>query len=70
MPKQVTSWYPGSIKPVRAGVYERIFSNDGSVFLSYWDGLTWCREADHQPSLYQQIKWRGRTYPYPGYKEK
>lgn len=72
MSRQVTKWYPGSIKPIRIGMYERrqLHGQYTYIFLSYWNGKKWCRKWDHQASLYQSLRWRGRASPHPDYKEK
>jgi hypothetical protein len=61
-----TPWYPGDVKPVRVGVYERK-SHTGTF--SYWDGKRWgmgahfARQAanDRDPSAFQREPWRGLT---------
>ena len=65
---KLTPWYPGHVKPVRVGVYERKYRNinDNSVY-SRWNGEKWfCgsfhvhfAEEDMEPSSYQSLPWRG-----------
>lgn len=50
-----TPWFPGTVRPVRPGVYERRgvwvsqFGGENTAANGYamWDGLRWCRS---QPS--------------------
>ena len=69
---KTTPWFPGDVKPVRVGVYQR--SGHGLHPFSYWDGLHWCRSTTspkdaeafgrrHVQSIFQTIKWRGLTEP-------
>jgi hypothetical protein len=62
-----TDWFPGNIKPVRIGVYEKQIYNERSVF-SYWDGAYWfvysysvLAALQHRgcKSVFQNSKWRG-----------
>ena len=62
-----TAWYPGHIKPVRPGVYERWDDNE----YSRWNGVHWfglqptvedaARETWIEPGEYQNDCWRGLT---------
>ena len=67
-----TPWYPGSVKPVRVGLYERevwgAYRNDFFVNLSYWNGEFWGGWSNSKryairnkslPSIVQDAKWRG-----------
>lgn len=63
---KVTPWYPGDVKPVRVGVYERDHVHD--VRYSYWNGHYWggwakkrthARNNKDAPSALQSIPWRG-----------
>lgn len=36
---KLTPWFPASVKPVRAGVYE--VRMDGPPWYRYWDGVHW-----------------------------
>ena len=63
---KTTAWYPGTVKPVRAGVYERQYKFNG-VKYCYWSGRYWClpeitaRKAFgiRFMSEYQNLPWRG-----------
>lgn len=64
---QKTAWYPGTVKPARSGVYQRLLPID-SLFYSRWDGRRWMlghgdlRHASTYSSLlsnYQSAPWRG-----------
>jgi len=62
-----TQWYPGTIKPVRVGVYKQ--RNDARVGYQFWDlkrWHAWC-ETPEQAALattiahdsFQNDPWRG-----------
>lgn len=63
----LTNWYPGHIKPVREGVYQRVLPWTGNAGYSRWDGRFWCSfEASvvdaairTTSSGFQDLKWRG-----------
>ena len=68
---KTTPWFPGDVKPVRVGVYQR---GGGVRPFSYWNGLYWCCSAMSPKnaedmgrrklqSIFQAIKWRGLTEP-------
>jgi len=38
---KLTKWYPGHIKPVRVGVYQKHIDFNVPYFYSYWDGEFW-----------------------------
>lgn len=40
-PEGVTAWYPGTLKPMRVGVYERTGPNPEYPY-SWWNGVFWC----------------------------
>lgn len=63
---KVTPWFPGSVKPVRAGVYERRYSGNAIAY-SRWDGTQWlhgsyefdlARRAKY-PTFQPSLPWRG-----------
>jgi hypothetical protein len=39
----ITDWFPGSVKPVRKGVYQReyTYGKTPNVQYCYWDGEHW-----------------------------
>jgi hypothetical protein len=62
-----TPWFPGFIKPVRKGVYQRKVNNVVKCY-SYWDGELWflgertVDKAHREPMLsFNQngFEWRG-----------
>lgn len=63
---KLTPWIPGTVKPVRAGLYQRL-THSNLVVWSKWDGAKWMRCMFTQPnadtqvieSLQQDIPWRG-----------
>lgn len=69
---KVTGWYPGEVKPVRVGLYERIY-DDNAAHVSYWTGEYFSvflerheQEDDFyrlMPSIFQNEPWRGLTEP-------
>ena len=40
---KLTEWYPGHIKPVRVGVYERDYgpTENGESIFCHWNGKRW-----------------------------
>jgi hypothetical protein len=70
--ENLTSWYSGTQKPARIGVYERLVDERGYVQYNYWTGLRWAI-GGHSPddamkysriaSNYQNVAWRGLTPP-------
>lgn len=72
--KKLTDWFPGAVKPVHAGPYQRDWG-DGQVFYSQWTGSTWlvgsntAFDATHKPeqrvSGNQALPWRGVTEDEP-----
>ena len=66
---KLTPWYPGTVKPVRDGVYERKFPLKNSVgFTRFANGrwyLSWdtldraLRDDESVEGIWQDIKWRG-----------
>ncbi len=67
MIKRRTDWFPGDVKPVREGWYERAYRGYGiaPVQMCYWTGVRWSAgqgEAYDIPvfsSMYQNLPWRG-----------
>ena len=66
--QQLTPWFDGTIKPERAGVYERNYGVDEGLFYCYWNGTWWSHaamtphhavESLHCNSLNQRLPWRG-----------
>ena len=64
----VTPWFNGSVKPVRAGVYERKLSCIPTTCYWYFNGRHWCFGGDPDPShawsnsgaaYNQDLPWRG-----------
>ena len=65
---KLTPWFPGTVKPVRAGVYERqYFREQLETRYSYWNGeewLVWGRtpnmaKEESRISGLQNLPWRG-----------
>jgi hypothetical protein len=67
----LTQWFPGSIKPARAGVYERDDSKtdmaNGNPGYAYFDGKRWRAQSNSVrlaavrvlDSSHQRLPWRG-----------
>lgn len=57
-----TPWYPGDVKPVRVGVYERLYPGD-NAFKDYWGGKRWSygKDAFGGRCAKQNRAWRGLT---------
>lgn len=70
--ENLTPWFPGDVKPVRKGVYQRRAGFLGVY--SYWNGRFWCL-GDNSPfgakdsfaishaSQAQSKPWRGLATP-------
>lgn len=67
----VTPWYAGTVKPARAGVYQRRGGNNLHTY-SYWTGAYWCFSHERvdkaavdnsYPSISQEKPWRGLARP-------
>ena len=65
---KLTPWFPGTVKPVRVGVYERDYNPSPTSNYCYWNGEEWSTreqtpkkalEEFFVPSLYQDLPWRG-----------
>ena len=63
-----TPWFPGNVKPVHIGVYERDMTHGGRW--SYWNGAFWCGWGASREVAYhngqcgflsntQEARWRG-----------
>lgn len=46
---ELTSWFPGTVKPARPGVYQTRES-DGTKFYNEWDGRRWHWGIGHSPA--------------------
>jgi hypothetical protein len=74
---ELTPWFPGDVKPARAGVYERKY---GTFYeergYSRWDGRHWyfrnsrinSAAIDPAISINQSRQWRGLAHPPKGAK--
>ena len=70
-----TPWFPGHIKPVRAGVYQQKLLS-GVVGYQHWDGIkwfSWFKTADlavtgrlYAGHRFQNDAWRGLASPAGG----
>ena len=69
---KLTDWIPGNVKPVRVGVYKRLYDKDSIIatrtWYCYWNGEFWgvygetpedAAEDKHITSGAQNIPWRG-----------
>ena len=65
--KKETPWFPGSVRPVRVGIYKRRW-NIGVVYYSFWNGYFWGLSSvfpifavrdKKESSPNQSIAWRG-----------
>ncbi len=65
---KLTQWFPGDVKPVHVGVYERRLKFRAGVYYSQWDGEKWLRlhwtvegaaALAGALSVYQSLPWRG-----------
>ena len=65
---KLTQWFPGDVKPVHIGVYERRLKFKTYVYYSRWNGERWqwlhwtvedAAASAGAPSVYQNLPWRG-----------
>jgi len=63
---KLTPWFPGTVKPVRVGVYQRDYGKHGGTVYCYFDGIMWhVTSAELRftskaaRSLSQYMPWRG-----------
>lgn len=56
--QKLTPWFPGSVKPVRRGLYERKNSLYGTK-MGYWNGHEWRDSCLCCISFNQEREWRG-----------
>ena len=63
---KLSQWHSGDVKPVRVGVYERLYDGYNELFC-YWDGYEWgvygftkeqAFDARNLYSCVQDIPWR------------
>ena len=78
---KLTRWYPGDVKPVRAGVYERSYGDNANpginVGYAFFDGVDWFLRSrtkedaitDKQKSRHKQLPWRGLAQDPKGSKK-
>ena len=57
MKQKVTPWYPGTMKPVHIGPYERRYSGHSLTYKCTWTGIEWFFMG--RRSIYQALQWRG-----------
>jgi hypothetical protein len=64
----LTDWFPGSVKPVRKGVYQREYTYGKAKFpfYCYWNGKQWHASANTVDGAAcnflapnQSLPWRG-----------
>lgn len=59
-----TEWFPGTVKPVRPGVYETSADPTEYVLYDYFDGERWHDGLNERGRIYAEpapFKWRGLT---------
>lgn len=61
---ELTLWFPATVLPARAGIYERRLLN--SVRRHFWDGNRWLSKEGGRPPITPSAEvlwpcWRGRT---------
>ena len=64
-----TPWFPGTVKPVRVGLYEARFLGSGVIYVDWWNGEQWCNAQTHKPwpegsvgeDQWRNGEWRGLT---------
>jgi putative component of toxin-antitoxin plasmid stabilization module len=62
---RLAPWYPGTVKPVRKGVYDFRFPN-GAILRLRWDGRRWKTWANNVLIVIAEDKWRGLAEPPRG----
>lgn len=69
MSEKLTPWFPGNVKPVRAGIYQQLSGFGKEIGYQRWDGKqwsVWCfsKEAAESTTsvaanFFQNDPWRG-----------
>ena len=56
----LTPWFPGDVKPVHIGVYQRDFGGLGNRKYAYWDGehWSWSESTPELAAKWGASKWR------------
>jgi hypothetical protein len=65
--QDLTPWFPGSVEPVREGVYQRQFGSTDNLGYCFWDGTHWHFRAltpigamnTSLVSTFHRLPWRG-----------
>ena len=71
MSKKLTPWFPGDVKPVRVGHYERDWDGDGNALKlspDFWNGDSW--EAVYFVGDRERSKYTPQDHPWRGLAEK
>jgi hypothetical protein len=56
---KTTPWYPGSVKPVRVGLYEQKHYSVDCIEMYYWNGSVWELPTLPVECNDQNRPWRG-----------
>lgn len=63
---KLTRWFPGNIKPIRIGIYQRSYPT--GIYYSQWNGESWgigfanisiAKAQSFYKSNLQELHWRG-----------
>ena len=57
----LTGWFPGDVKPVRVGEYERLYGNN--PYIDKWNGQKWVYGPAGEECFTQIRPWRGLKEP-------
>jgi hypothetical protein len=78
---KLTRWYPGDVKPVRVGVYERSYGDNANpgihVGYAFFDGVDWFLRSrttedattNKLKSAHTRLPWRGLAQDPKGSKK-
>jgi len=71
---KLTDWIPGNVKPVRVGVYERLYDKDSiasRTFYNHWNGKFWGVYGETpKDALYRCLESPAQNLPWRGLAEK
>lgn len=68
-----TDWYPPRVRPVRAGVYQKLNTSTGRLFWARWSGFGYwyMGSSDYQDALHEDraVPLGFPEWPWRGLKE-
>jgi hypothetical protein len=68
---KLTDWFPGDVKPVRKGVYQKLCGHGVELGYQYWNGKYWCywTPNKNEAKTYEGPSWEGEFGQWRGLTE-